>query len=199
MVSGGTGAAQTEKLPERTLLPGEVIRIAVEGEAELSRTMTIGADGRISLGYPGEVKVAGLTRAAAAGAIRRTLLRYFRDPVVSVDLAEHRFSVLGAVRRPGQYTMLGDQMPILDALAQAGGPEDRANLRKVKLVRQTTSGPRKITLDLQKVIQEPEQEQGAVPSMQPGDVLYVDRRKQPLGTTILTVAGVLASLAWVFR
>lgn len=196
-VSGGAAAAQSEGLPERTLLPGEVIRVDVEGEKELSRTVTIGADGKVSLGFPGEAKVAGLTRSAAAAEIRRVLLRYFRDPVVSVDLVEHRFSVLGAVRRPGQYTMLGDQVPVLDALAQAGGPEDRANLRKVKLVRQTATGPQKVTLDLQKMIQE--QGSGAAPLMQPGDVLYVDRRKQPLGTTILTVAGVVASLAWVFR
>ena len=132
-VSGRASAAQPEQLPERTLLPGEVIRIEIEGEEELSRTVTIGSDGKVSLGFPGEVELAGLTRMEAAAAIRETLLRYLRDPVVAVTLVEHRFSVLGAVRRPGQFPMSGDQIPILDALAQAGGPEDRANLRKVRL------------------------------------------------------------------
>lgn len=196
-VSGRASAAQPEQLPERTLLPGEVIRIEIEGEEELSRTVTIGSDGKVSLGFPGEVELAGLTRMEAAAAIRETLLRYLRDPVVAVTLVEHRFSVLGAVRRPGQFPMSGDQIPILDALAQAGGPEDRANLRRVRLVRQTREGPHKVLLDLQSAIREPAS--SALPLMQPGDVLYVDRRKPALGTTLLTVAGVIASMAWAFR
>ena len=93
--------------------------------------------------------------------------------------------------------MLGDQIPVLDALAQAGGPEDRANLRKVRLVRQTREGPHKVLLDLQSAIREPGSH--ALPLMQPGDVLYVDRRKPALGTTLLTVAGAIASMAWAFR
>jgi len=194
----GTWAGEAPTLPERALIPGDVVQITIVGEKDLSRTATIGADGTVSLGYPGVVRLVGLTRAGAEKAIRRALLRYVRDPVVSVDLAEHRFSVLGAVNRPGQYTMLGDRVPVLDALAQAGGPADRANLRRVMLMRHTATGQQRVRLDLQEALQEKERA-GALPMMESGDVLYVNRRKQPIGTTILTVAGVLASLAWVFR
>lgn len=203
--AAGTAAVALEDeavpIPDRALLVGDVVEITVVGERDLSRRAVIGPTGTVSLGYAGAVRVAGLTPVAAAAAIRRALLRYLRDPEVSVELAEQRFSVLGAVVRPGQYALPGDGIPVLDALAQAGGPSDRANLRCVTLVRQTPSGPRQYRLDVFRAIaaRENGERAGGLPQVQSGDVLYVRNRRPPLGSTLLSVAGVLASIAWVLR
>ncbi|MBI3945325.1 MAG: polysaccharide biosynthesis/export family protein [Armatimonadetes bacterium] len=190
--------ARGEAVPgERTLVAGDVIRLTVVGEPELTRALTISADGMVSLSYFGRTRIAGLTPDAASDAIRRTLERYIRDPEVSVEVPETRFAVLGAVHRPGYFTMEGDTIPLLDALAQAGGPNDRANLRSVSLVRQTASGPQKVRVDVTRAIKS--KATGQLPTVQPGDVLHVDRRGQPLGATLLTILGAAASLGWVLR
>lgn len=184
---------------EHVLVPGDVLQITVVGEKELTRTAPVERDGTVSLGFPGKVHVAGLTKTEAAAAIRQALRRYIREPEVSVDLSESRFSVLGAVRQPGTFTVPGDQISVLEALAKAGGPDDGANLRTVTLIRNTPSGPVKTRLDLSQAVKAGSTSSVGTTMMQPGDVLYVERKGKSLGTTILGVAGVLASLAWIFK
>ncbi len=197
LAAGGACAEKTVPAMERVLVPGDVIKITVDGEDDLTRTATVEADGTVPLGFPGKARVAGMTTAQAQAAIRLVLRRYLKQPMVTVEITESHYSVMGAVRRAGQFVMQGDHVTVLDALAQAGGPEENANLHTVTLVRRTAAGPARTRLDLQKALKDGGKTE--MPVLRSGDVLYVERRGKPLGATLLGIVGAAASLGWLLR
>ena len=104
--------------------PGDILEVAVFEVEDLSRSAAVAADGRIRLPLIGAVAVAGLTPQQIEGELRaRYADGYLRDPQVSVSVADFRsqpVSVLGAVREPGVYQLLGRRR-LSDVLALAGG------------------------------------------------------------------------------
>ncbi|MBI1354260.1 MAG: hypothetical protein GC160_07935 [Acidobacteria bacterium] len=104
--------------------PGDVLEIAVFEVEELSRSAAVAADGRIRLPLIGPVEVQGLTPPEIETKISAGYADgYLRDPQVSVAVVDFRsqpVSVLGAVREPGVYQLLGRRR-LSDVLALAGG------------------------------------------------------------------------------
>ena len=93
--------------------PKDLLDISVFGLDELSKTVRVSEDGRISLPLVGEVEVEGITKAALEKKLSQLLEeKYLQDPQVTVFISEYqskRVSVLGAVRNPGPYELLGRQ------------------------------------------------------------------------------------------
>lgn len=105
--------------------PQDVLNIVVFGEADLSKTVALDADGTFDYPYIGRVKAGGLTPRRIAEEIARRLKEtYYVNPQVSVEVAKFRSQkvfVLGNVHAPGQYPLTGS-MSVLEALAAAGSP-----------------------------------------------------------------------------
>ena len=102
---------------------GDVIRVSVWKEPELSETAVVLPDGRISMPLAGGVQVAGKSTLAAQDLIRSLLLRYFTDPAVTVSIVEihsRQVYIMGQVQHPGAYPILGD-FNVLQLIASAGG------------------------------------------------------------------------------
>ncbi|MHC4295384.1 MAG: polysaccharide biosynthesis/export family protein, partial [Planctomycetota bacterium] len=85
-----------------------------------------------------KIKAEGLTRVqlqeALVNAYRPDILR---DPTISVTVAgarQNTFSILGAVNRPGQYSIVRKDMRLMEALANAGGIA-QSNIRYVYVIR----------------------------------------------------------------
>jgi polysaccharide export outer membrane protein len=102
----------------------DVLEIAVFGVPDLSRTVRVNSSGTIRLPFLGELQVNGLTPGAIEQKIAQLLEgKYVNNPQVSVIVKEPRskmYSVMGAVRSPGQYQML-DRITLMTALTTAGG------------------------------------------------------------------------------
>jgi polysaccharide export outer membrane protein len=102
----------------------DLLDISVFGLNDLNRTVRVTEDGTITLPLVGEVKVEGLTKTGLEKKLSGLLEeKYLHNPQVTVFIREHqstRVSVLGAVRNPGLYDLLGRET-LLQIISQAGG------------------------------------------------------------------------------
>jgi polysaccharide export outer membrane protein len=113
---------------------GDVLRVVVFKEKELSGDFLIDARGFVQIPGIGVLQVGGLEPQQAQERIVEALrARGFSSPEVAVQ-AQIRVSVLGEVRQPALYpTEPGTSL--LQLLTLAGGPTERANLRSTRVVR----------------------------------------------------------------
>jgi polysaccharide export outer membrane protein len=104
---------------------GDVLRITVYGQPDLTTEARVGESGGINFPLIGEVKLAGSTPAQGETEIARRLSKggFVNEPFVSLNVVQYRgqqVSVLGRVNRPGKYN-LERVSRVSDALALAGG------------------------------------------------------------------------------
>jgi polysaccharide export outer membrane protein len=104
--------------------PKDLLDISVFGLDELTKTVRVSEDGKISLPLIGEVEVEGITKVDLEKKLSQLLEeKYLQNAQVTVFISEYqskRVSVLGAVRNPGPYELLGRQT-LLQIISQAGG------------------------------------------------------------------------------
>jgi polysaccharide export outer membrane protein len=134
-------AAESKADPEYVIGPGDVLAIDVWQQAEISRTLPVRPDGRISLPLAGEMKAQGLTALQLQAKITQRLKKYIQNPAVTVmlqDPTSERYNILGMVLKPGSYA-LTHPMTLLDAIAVAGGLQQFANGSKIYLIRKRRS------------------------------------------------------------
>jgi polysaccharide biosynthesis/export protein len=115
-------AAQTSD----TIGEGDTVRVTVFQNPDLSVESRVAADGSIPYPLLGQVKLGGLSTAAASGRISDQLKRggYLKNPQVTVAVTAMRsrqVSVLGHVARPGRYALDESSSRLTDVLALAGG------------------------------------------------------------------------------
>ena len=119
---------------------GDVLQISVWGEAELTRTVTVRPDGRISLPLIDEVQIAGLTPSAAQGVLDQRFARYIRNPQATVIVSEVRSNMVyltGKVWHPGAYPLAGS-LNVVQLIARAGGMANHAKPKHVYVLREST-------------------------------------------------------------
>jgi protein involved in polysaccharide export with SLBB domain len=156
---------------------GDVIRVDVAGRADASGSFTVADDGTVTIPVVGTVRVQGRTANEIRSDLSRRVSLFDRSsPVVTVTVAEYKsrkIFVLGAVLLPGIYAFA--EMPtIWDAIAEAGGPLDDANLGAVELIPgEGTDGRRTQVIDVGSAIRETRTD--ALPLLRPGDTVRVPR------------------------
>lgn len=124
--------------------PRDVLAINVWREPEISRTVPVRPDGRISLPLIGEVSVKGLTPPKLQAKLTKELRAYLSNPEVTVIVQQvnsQKFNIVGEVMRPGSY-VLARPMTVLDAIAVAGGFRDFAKAKKIYVLRHLHDGSR---------------------------------------------------------
>ncbi len=130
--------------PAYTIGPNDVLSINVWHEKDLSATLPVRPDGYISLPLIGQVRASGYTPLQLQQALTRRLRAYIDQPRVTVVVTKvlsRQFNVLGRVIKPGAYP-LDQPTTVLDALAQAGGPAEFANTKKIYVLRYKPNGSR---------------------------------------------------------
>ena len=107
---------------------GDVIRVAVYGEPEVTKSYRVDDGGAVSLPLVGAVRVRGLTTQMAAAAIVAALADgYIREPSVAVEIEQYRpFFIQGAVKAAGQFPYVYG-MTVRAAISTAGGFSDTAD------------------------------------------------------------------------
>ena len=127
---------------EFRLGPDDVIEVFVWKEPELSTTVVVRPDGKVSLPLIGELPTSGKTAVELQKEIGQKLTQYVSDPVVNVMVKEvnsAKVSVLGEVKTPGIYK-IKDRATVLDAIALAGGFTEYAKRSKVTIIRPASTG-----------------------------------------------------------
>lgn len=108
--------------------PDDVLSVNVWKEPDVSRSVPVRSDGKITLPLIGELQAGGQTPRQLQVEIATKLQSYISEPEVTVMVQEvrsQRFNVLGQVAKPGSYLMTNSAR-VLDAIAVAGGFRDFA-------------------------------------------------------------------------
>lgn len=115
---------------------GDVLRVTVFGQTELTNTYSVDKAGHLSFPLIGSIGARGKTPKEMEGRIANGLKRGFlRDPDVSVEIATYRpFFILGEVGTSGQYVYVPG-MTVQNAIAIAGGFSARAEQTDVDITR----------------------------------------------------------------
>jgi polysaccharide export outer membrane protein len=129
--------------------PGDKLRIEVYKDQQLSQSVQIRPDGKITLPLVGDMTASGKTPLELRDAITASLREYMTNPVVTVIVVEAVASqvfVMGEVSKSGAVPLNGPTT-VLQALAMAGGFKEFANTKNVKVLRPTANGMQTITFN----------------------------------------------------
>jgi polysaccharide export outer membrane protein len=124
--------------PNYIIGPQDTLDVSVWKEPELTRTVPVRPDGKISLPLLNDVQAAGLTPSQLMSQITTGLSKYMNSPQVTVivtAVSSQRIYILGEVSRPGAYVMIPG-MTVLQALSNGGGLTQFANRSKIYVLRQ---------------------------------------------------------------
>jgi polysaccharide biosynthesis/export protein len=143
-VPTGISSDSAAKAHDRTFVIGndDVLAINVWKEPEISRSIPVRSDGKISLPLVGEVQAAGSTPLKLEQDIAARLKNYIEEPEVTVIVQQvnsQKFNILGQVNKPGAYP-LTNSPTVLDAIAIAGGFRDFAKQKAIYILRQNSDG-----------------------------------------------------------
>jgi polysaccharide export outer membrane protein len=174
---------QLAPLPVKTYHIGvdDRVMVSVWRNPDLSVTVPVRPDGRISLPLIGDVIAGGRTPEEVAADVQQRLAAYIRDPQVAVVMTElrsieylSRVRVTGAVHQPISITYR-QGMTVLDAVLAAGGPNEFASGDRTRLYRKTKDGGTK-TFDvrLDKITKKGDLTTNLL--LEPGDIITVPER-----------------------
>jgi len=117
-----SAAPDSQGGPEYVIGPEDVLHVAVWKEADLTATLPVRPDGKISLPLLNDVQAAGMTPQQLSESLTVKLKKYIADPRVTVVVTainSKRIYVNGEVLHPGPMPMLPN-MTVLQALSGAG-------------------------------------------------------------------------------
>jgi polysaccharide export outer membrane protein len=166
--TGAAGAATDYRLAA-----GDKLRIEVYKDAQLSQSLQVRPDGKITLPLVGDIAAAGRTSMELRDTIAASLEEYIREPVITVIVVETTPQVVyvtGEVTKPGPVTISGP-LTILQALAMAGGFTDFANRKDVQILRNGPNGPERLSFNYKDAIEKDSRR--ATLLLQPGDTVIV--------------------------
>lgn len=92
-------------------------------------------NGEIDFPVLGSIKLLGLTPAEAKSLLTERLKDYLKDPIINIRLRNFSVTVLGAVNRPGTYSVNGEQITILEALGLANDLDIKGMRNNVMVIR----------------------------------------------------------------
>jgi len=127
---------EVQQIQEYRLAKEDVVEISVWKEPELSRTVPVRPDGKITLPLVGDLRAEGLTPAELEKSVQDKLSPLVRDPRVTVivhDVNGSRVFVTGMVTHPGAFP-LRSHMTVLQALAMAGGLAEFADRGEITVL-----------------------------------------------------------------
>ena len=153
--------------------PQDLLRIDVWKEPEISRSIPVRPDGKISLPLLNDVQAAGLTTQELAASIRDGLSKYLNGPQVNVSVMEsnsRRIYITGEVNHAGALPLLPN-MTVLQALASGGGFTQFAKLKNIYVLRTEDGKQVKHPFNYKEVVKGNLAEQNIL--LQPGDVIVV--------------------------
>jgi len=129
----------------------------------------VSTQGTVQFPLTGDVYVKNLTVAQVKDTIQKKLEQYLKESVVIVKLVNFNITLLGEVRRPGQYKIYQNNINLFEAVSMAGDLSDFAKRSDVTIIRQSKGGSTVFHVDMTKkdVLSSP------YFYLKPNDIVYV--------------------------
>jgi polysaccharide export outer membrane protein len=165
-------SAQTEIGAAFQIGPEDILDISVWKNPDLSRTVPVRPDGKVSLPLVNDIQAAGLTPAMLRAEVTERLSEFIPAPEVSVMVREvhsRKVAVVGAVKTPGRFE-LKSPMTVLEVIALAQGFTDFASRDRIVVLRQNGATTTRVPFNYRKIADGVDQDNFFV---QPGDVVVV--------------------------
>jgi polysaccharide biosynthesis/export protein len=168
--------AQPSGETEYIIAPGATLNVFVWQHPDLSASVPVRPDGKITTPLIEDMMAAGKTPTALARDMEEVLSRYIRQPTVNVIVQgatpsfQQQVRVVGQAANP-QALPYSDGMMLLDVMIQVGGLGPFAAGNRAKLVRRTPDGPVEINVRLNDLLNGADMRQNVV--IQPGDVIII--------------------------
>lgn len=132
------------------------------------------ADGNVEIPILGKIKASGLNLDQLKIAVTTEALKYFKNPIITVNFQNFKVNITGEVLKPGQYTMADQKTSIFDALAMAGDLTIFGKRENVLLIRENEDGTKtsyRINLQKSDILSSP------LYYLRQNDLIYVEPRK----------------------
>ncbi len=155
--------------------PGDILNINVWRNPELSSTVPVRPDGKVSTPLVEELVAQGKTSSEIARDVEKALGKFVRDPVVTIIVTtfvgpySEQIRVVGEATRP-QFLPYKQKMTVMDVMIAAGGLTDFADGNKATIVR-AAEGNKRYSVRLQDLIRRGDI--SANVEMLPGDILII--------------------------
>lgn len=165
--------------PDYLIGPGDRLQIYVWQNPDLSVTVPVRQDGKVSTPLVEDMQAAGKTASGLARDIEGVLAEYVRSPKVNVFVlgavsALSQVKVTGQVKTP-EALPYHEGMKVLDAVLAVGGLTDFAAGNRAKVIRMVGGKQQDIKLRLDKLLQDGDMSQNI--ALRPGDVLLVPQSR----------------------
>jgi polysaccharide export outer membrane protein len=177
LATTGIAFGQIAPRPEQTLGVGDVVKISVYQNPDLSTEARVSEVGQINFPLIGSVPVGGLTVSAAEKKIEKMLRDggFVLKPQVTIQtvaIRSSQISILGQVAKPGRFPIEIVGSKVSEMIAAAGGVVP-GGADVVTLVGNRGGKPVKLDIDLPLILQSGRAELDVV--VENGDIIYVDR------------------------
>jgi len=153
---------------------GSIIEIRVYGHEELSRTVMVEPDGTVDFPLISNIPIEGFSLDDLREILRAQVSKYIGErPIISVRFSQTMnvgVTVLGQVVIPGEY-LVAKRATVQGAITRAGGTTPRAQLDKVKLIRNRLDSTQTLMVDLNQFYIEGDP--NLLPSLEDGDIIVV--------------------------
>jgi polysaccharide export outer membrane protein len=175
--TGNAAEAITSKPPlapnEYLLGLGDIIEVQVWKEPDLTKTLTVRLDGRISLPLAGDVLAAGKSPEQLASDLETKLKSFITDPSVTVILNQstsRKYYIIGQIIKPGEFN-IDAPLSILQALARSGGFQEWAKKDKITIIRRQNGRDSFLPFDYDSLVEGHNLSQNI--EIAPGDTIVV--------------------------
>jgi polysaccharide export outer membrane protein len=174
----GTAPEQGQPTPATTdpsyiIGPEDVLQVNVWKEPELTQSVPVRPDGKISLPLLNDVQAAGFTPMELTSRLTTALKKYLEDPRVTITVTtvnSRRVFILGQVTHPGAFPLLSD-MTVFQALSAAGGISEYAKATKIYVLRNENGKRVRLPFNYKDALRGQKQDQNFL--LKPGDTIVV--------------------------
>src|SRR5215470_5440604 len=150
----------------------DVLHISVWKESDLTATLPVRPDGKISLPLVNDVQAAGMTPMQLADSLTEKLKKFVADPRVTVvvnQINSKRIYMVGEVSHPGAMPLVAN-MTVLQAIASSGLTQF-ANTKGIYVLRMENGRQQKLPVNYRKIIKGTQMNENYV--LRPGDTIVV--------------------------
>ncbi len=173
-------AADSQSIPKSATIDpdyviglGDVLSINVWKEPEVSSSVPVRPDGKISLPLVNDIQAAGLTPMQLGKEIHTKLQKFIDEPQVTVVVTavnSRMVYLVGEVARAGSFPLIPN-MTVLQALSAAGGLSQFADAKNIYVLRNVNNKPRRIPFNYKEALKGEHPEQNI--ELKPGDTIVV--------------------------
>lgn len=161
----------TPEVPDLVVQTGDVINISVWQKPEFTQQVLVPPSGKIRLLLVGEVEIKGKTLEQIRIEMQEKLKKYLQNPIVEVSWVSPNFGVYFFGEISTGVIKINQNITILEALIQRGGPGPYADKSSIVLIRRSPGKETRYVFDMNKYLSGEDLEQNRY--LQPGDMIYV--------------------------